>query len=114
MRYAGAMPKPLLLSFTLLGVACSSSSGSALPTPSQQCDAMVSDLCFRVVACFPDGGTQADCKTSLEGELNCSAVTAVSSGYSACSSAVGSDTCAMFGTADTIMSPTACNGVFTE
>jgi hypothetical protein len=108
------MPKPRLLSFTLFVVACSSSSSTVPPSPSQQCDAIVSDLCFRVVACFPDAGTQADCKTSLEGELNCSSATAVSSGYSACSSAVGSDTCAMLGTADTIMSPTACNGVFTE
>jgi len=54
------------------------------PSPVEKCDALVDELCDRGMQCVPNSGTHAQCVQTIETQLSCGAVKAVSSTYDRC------------------------------
>jgi hypothetical protein len=54
------------------------------PSPVEKCDALVDELCDRGVQCVPNSGTHAQCVQTVETQLSCGSVKAVSPSYDRC------------------------------
>jgi hypothetical protein len=105
------MLKGLSASLLLLALVtgCGGGSGNSAP---QKCDSLVSLLCTRVVECFNDGTTQAQCVDAVKTNLPCADADAVSSTYDSCVSEVQSGSCTvLFPNGNSISLPTTCMGV---
>lgn len=89
----------------LLLLAVASCGGDA--SPPEKCNALVSRLCQRAIACINDGTTQSECVAGVQTLISCADADSVSSGYDACMSELQSSPCSVLVTADGELNPPA-------
>jgi hypothetical protein len=110
----------LAIGLVMLSLGLSAGCGSDdPPSPAEQCRALLSKTCGRMVQCLVDNGTitQADaaanktaCIDAAASVADCSRAVAVGSSYSTCMSELDSADCAAL-TGATAQLPPSCQGV---
>lgn len=81
-------------------------------TPPEKCNALMSRLCQRAIACINDGTTQAECVATVQTLISCADAVGVSSGYNACMSELQSSPCSVLVTTDGDLNlPASCEDV---
>jgi hypothetical protein len=108
------MPKLSLCGFATaaLLMACSlMSCGSNASTPPAKCDALVTKVCARGIACFQDGTTQSECVAGANVDLPCAQADAVGASYNTCMSDLDSISCAVLTANGTLNLPASCTAV---
>lgn len=75
----------------------------------EKCEALVSRLCQRGLACADDGTTQAECVAAVKTTLPCAQADKVSDGYNACMSELQSSPCTVLFANDELNLPATCN-----
>ena len=80
-------------------------------SPVARCNALVSKVCARAIACFQDGTTQADCVASANTELPCAQADGVGTTYNTCMSDLDSISCAVLTANNNLNLPDSCSGV---
>ena len=73
-----------------------------------KCNALVTTICVRVVACANDGRTQAECEASAKTGLPCAQADAISDGYDSCMSEVETSPCSVLWANGTTNLPATC------
>jgi hypothetical protein len=76
----------------------------------QKCEALVTQLCVRVVACQNGATTMSECVAEAKAGLPCAQADGVSDGYPACLTEIQSSPCSVLVGATTITLPATCTG----
>jgi hypothetical protein len=88
------------------GVFSCGGDGSDAP---MKCDALVSRICARVIACVNDGTTEGECEAAAKTVLPCARAVAVSTGYDSCVAEVQTSPCSVLVNTDMLALPPTCH-----
>jgi len=96
----------VVVAFVLVGGVLSCDGPNDAPA---KCDALVTTVCVRVIACANNGTTQAECEAGAKTTLPYAQADSVSDGYNACVSEVETSPCSVLWANGTTNLPATCH-----